>query len=271
MAGVLKNAFETVNGDTGASKTADAASMFTCMLLFALIVGVPVWYLFDIDFFKVLVVSLALATLYSLTGILDVGWFLMPLLAMMLGLIVAVPVWLMFGTGFFTVFAVSLVLGILIPFLEGEERREKKRREEIRIRYEHRLKKGRGDREQEERRQQEARLREAEQERLKREQEIKSHRAGRQGGGSGHTVPVRPHELRAMLYKEYLQTPHWKRRREDKLRAVGRRCQLCSRNSGTLDIHHNTYERLGEEQDGDLTVLCSACHNSFHEHSHLAR
>jgi hypothetical protein len=76
-------------------------------------------------------------------------------------------------------------------------------------------------------------------------------------------------ELRAMPYKEYLQTPHWKRRREDKLRVAGRSCQLCNRSSVVLNVHHRTYERLGEELDGDLIVLCRACHSTFHEHRQL--
>ncbi len=105
-----------------------------------------------------------------------------------------------------------------------------------------------------ERQQQEARLRRAEQESLKREQEER-----------------RLHELRAMPYKEYLQTPHWKRRREDKLRAVSRRCQLCYSSSGTLDVHHRTYERLGKELDEDLTVLCRECHSTFHKYRRLGR
>lgn len=78
-------------------------------------------------------------------------------------------------------------------------------------------------------------------------------------------------ELRAMPYEEYLQTPHWKRRREDKLRTAGQRCQLCNRGSVPLNVHHRTYERLGEELDGDLIVLCRTCHSTFHEHRRLER
>ncbi len=74
-----------------------------------------------------------------------------------------------------------------------------------------------------------------------------------------------------MPYKEYLQTPYWKRRREDKLRAAGHRCQLCNRGSVPLNVHHRTYERLGEELDEDLTVLCRECHHTFHEHRKLGR
>jgi hypothetical protein len=81
-----------------------------------------------------------------------------------------------------------------------------------------------------------------------------------------HTPSVR--ELRAMPYEEYLQTPHWKRKREERLRAVGYRCQLCNRPASKviLDVHHRTYERRGEERDEDLTVLCRECHYRHHEH-----
>jgi hypothetical protein len=86
-----------------------------------------------------------------------------------------------------------------------------------------------------------------------------------------HTAPGRPQNLRALPYGEYLQTPHWKRKREDKLRAVGRRCQVCNHGPDTLEVHHRTYERLGQELDEDLTVLCRACHGTFHDHRGLSR
>ncbi len=145
----------------------------------------------------------------------------------------------------------------------------------------------------------EQRQREAEQEELKRR--LRSYRLGRPGDG-GRAAPVRPpstappgwaersdalehersgarvhtkpagsKELRALPYGEYLQTPHWKRKREEKLRAVGRRCQVCNQGPGPLDVHHRTYERLGEELDQDLTALCRSCHHLFHEHGRLSR
>ena len=77
------------------------------------------------------------------------------------------------------------------------------------------------------------------------------------------------HKLRTMPYEEYLQTWHWKLKREEKLRAVDNRCQLCNSGSGILEVHHRTYERLGEELNEDLTVLCRLCHKSFHEHRRL--
>lgn len=78
-------------------------------------------------------------------------------------------------------------------------------------------------------------------------------------------------ELRAMSYEEYLQTPHWKRRREARVRSAGRKCQLCNSDSTPLNVHHRTYERLGEELDGDLLVLCRKCHSTFHKHRRLER
>lgn len=68
---------------------------------------------------------------------------------------------------------------------------------------------------------------------------------------------------RTMPYNEYLQTPHWKETRKAALERAGNRCQLCN-NDQRLHVHHRTYERLGEEHDTDLIVLCASCHGRFH-------
>jgi hypothetical protein len=67
-------------------------------------------------------------------------------------------------------------------------------------------------------------------------------------------------------YEEYLASPQWRARREAAIAAAGRRCQLCnaSEMESFLQAHHRTYERLGEEASGDLTILCSECHEYFH-------
>jgi hypothetical protein len=89
--------------------------------------------------------------------------------------------------------------------------------------------------------------------------------------GGGRTGQVSPHDLRTLPYREYLQTPHWKHRRQDRVRVAGYRCQFCNRGSVTLNVHHRTYERLGEEHDGDLTVFCQDCHHILHKHRSLGR
>jgi hypothetical protein len=77
--------------------------------------------------------------------------------------------------------------------------------------------------------------------------------------------------LRAMDYNEYLRTEHWMHRREQKLRQAEYRCEMCHSSSVQLDVHHLTYDRLGEELDKDLRVLCRGCHVTFHKYRRLGR
>ena len=78
-------------------------------------------------------------------------------------------------------------------------------------------------------------------------------------------------DLRAVPYPEYLTSPEWMVTRARMIEKAGRRCRVCNNGDETLDVHHRTYERLGEERDEDLTVLCQDCHRIFHENGKLAR
>ncbi len=66
-------------------------------------------------------------------------------------------------------------------------------------------------------------------------------------------------------YRSYLQSDAWRQKREFMLQRAGYRCQVCNK-KGRLELHHRTYERLGEERMEDLLVLCSSCHGLFHGH-----
>lgn len=79
-----------------------------------------------------------------------------------------------------------------------------------------------------------------------------------------------PHKYKSMPYKEYLYTYHWQRLRKLKLSEVDYRCQVCYNNQH-LQVHHRTYERLGNEKLTDLTVLCDECHKLFHENRKLVK
>lgn len=70
--------------------------------------------------------------------------------------------------------------------------------------------------------------------------------------------------LKTMPYKEYLQTEHWQRLRQQTLRRQHFMCQLCNSRK-KLHVHHRTYKNRGEEQPWDLIVLCESCHRKFHE------
>jgi hypothetical protein len=70
-------------------------------------------------------------------------------------------------------------------------------------------------------------------------------------------------ELRRLPYEQYLRTPHWITTRRRAMLRAGRRCQRCE--SGyRLEVHHLTYLRRGCEAEGDLLVLCAACHEAEH-------
>lgn len=82
--------------------------------------------------------------------------------------------------------------------------------------------------------------------------------------------------LRSIPYSEYRQSNWWRKRRETYIENVRVRfgaqlCEACRGHSYGQDriplrfhVHHVTYERLGEERDDDLALLCSACHNAVH-------
>lgn len=66
-------------------------------------------------------------------------------------------------------------------------------------------------------------------------------------------------------YSSYLRTAQWEERRQRALKRAGRKCSLCSRKT-RLQVHHRTYERIGEERASDLIVLCDGCHSAHHGH-----
>lgn len=66
-------------------------------------------------------------------------------------------------------------------------------------------------------------------------------------------------------YADYLCGEHWREKvRPEALERAGYRCQLCGVMDKTLNVHHNSYERLGNELPWDLVVLCEDCHAKYH-------
>lgn len=87
---------------------------------------------------------------------------------------------------------------------------------------------------------------------------------------------------KSIPYGEYRQTAWWKQRRQEYRDSVRNRygrlgCELCrlsriAKFQCRYHVHHLTYERLGEEHDDDLMLLCSPCHNLVHyPDSHAAQ
>jgi 5-methylcytosine-specific restriction endonuclease McrA len=66
-------------------------------------------------------------------------------------------------------------------------------------------------------------------------------------------------------YLDYIDSPEWREKADRAKKRAGYRCQVCNKpgSETTLDAHHRTYVRFGNEQDDDITVLCRACHDLF--------
>lgn len=71
-------------------------------------------------------------------------------------------------------------------------------------------------------------------------------------------------QLKRLPYQEYLQTEHWQQKRKFALNRANNRCMICYSN-GLLNVHHRTYERIGEEMPSDVIALCEKCHGIFHD------
>ena len=61
-------------------------------------------------------------------------------------------------------------------------------------------------------------------------------------------------------YNQRISSKEWQELRHRLIAARGNQCQCCKKSGITLQLHHDTYERLGEERDEDLAVLCIPCH-----------
>lgn len=71
------------------------------------------------------------------------------------------------------------------------------------------------------------------------------------------------------MYKDYLQSPHWKEIRQQKIMSRPF-CQVCG--SDKLQIHHKHYTKksgesiLFRERIQDLLSVCPSCHRLIHKY-----
>ncbi len=67
-------------------------------------------------------------------------------------------------------------------------------------------------------------------------------------------------------YLLHLQSEYWKDIRLKVLERDSHTCQECKERSAT-EVHHLSYERLGNELLGDLLAVCRSCHLKIHRRS----
>ena len=64
-------------------------------------------------------------------------------------------------------------------------------------------------------------------------------------------------------YAEYLKTPEWQAKRNERLRIDNYTCQRCG-GKRNLQVHHLTYANIGcEDVYNDLITMCEACHDDI--------
>lgn len=65
-----------------------------------------------------------------------------------------------------------------------------------------------------------------------------------------------------MKYKQYIENGSWKDK-SDKYLQSNSICEICHKHTAT-QVHHNSYARIGEELEEDLTAICDRCHYGIH-------
>jgi hypothetical protein len=64
-------------------------------------------------------------------------------------------------------------------------------------------------------------------------------------------------------YQDYLNSEFWKNKRDWIIQTRGAQCEKCGGTFG-LQVHHLSYENVGNEGKDDVIVLCSYCHLEAH-------
>lgn len=83
---------------------------------------------------------------------------------------------------------------------------------------------------------------------------------------AGHRFRWRP-SFWLNTYTKHMASKAWAEKRAHIFHLRGRACERCG-STDDLEVHHKTYDRLGNEADDDLCVLCEECHEK--EHARLA-
>jgi len=69
-------------------------------------------------------------------------------------------------------------------------------------------------------------------------------------------------------YYIYIRSWQWRQTRLVAMAAAGNRCEKCGADywlGNRLEVHHLHYRTLGNEQPGDIIVLCGPCHKKEHK------
>ena len=67
-------------------------------------------------------------------------------------------------------------------------------------------------------------------------------------------------------YSEYLNSWEWRNKRIEILKLDGKKCTVCdaTQKDATLQVHHISYQNVGDENTDDLVTMCESCHKHVH-------
>ena len=65
-------------------------------------------------------------------------------------------------------------------------------------------------------------------------------------------------------YSDYLKSDKWINFRSRVFAKRGFKCESCS-SKKNMQLHHLTYENVGNEHDEDVMILCQQCHEKAHK------
>jgi hypothetical protein len=66
-----------------------------------------------------------------------------------------------------------------------------------------------------------------------------------------------------LSYYEYIVSPEWRTRSIAVCTSRGSKCEVCG-SKEKIQVHHRSYERMGQETEEDLEVVCKSCHELIH-------
>lgn len=73
-------------------------------------------------------------------------------------------------------------------------------------------------------------------------------------------------------YSRYLKSPEWRALRKRLYKDRDGRCEDCGKKlRGKYHAHHETYQRVGNEDLEDLVLLCDRCHQKRHPNKKITR
>ena len=83
--------------------------------------------------------------------------------------------------------------------------------------------------------------------------------------------PRKAHGWSPEQYRRYISSKRWKKRKKRFRESLdSETCLICRhgadiRGTVALQVHHQSYKRLGSELDEDLALLCQECHSQLHK------